>query len=92
MEASDQTMIKQIIDSELLNGVISLPENFQNKKVEIIVFLKEEKTAAPSLTKNDIDLMLKGSVTESLIGALPQSAMALEDYRAERLNKYERAD
>ena len=42
-----------------------------------------------SLTKNDIDLMLKGSVTESLIGALPQSDMTFEDYRAERLNKYE---
>ena len=46
----------------------------------------------PSLTKNDIDKMLKGSVTESLIGVLPQSDVNLEDYRSERLNKYERVD
>ena len=84
--------VRQIIDSRLLNGVVSLPKFFQNKKVEIIVFLKEEKTAMPKLAMNDIDEMLKGSVTESLIGSVPKSNMTLEDYRAERLNKYERAD
>lgn len=84
--------VRQIINSDLLTGVISLPKGFQNKKVEVIVFLKEEKTILPSLTKNDIDVMLKGSVTESLIGVLPESDMTLEDYRAERLSKYERAD
>jgi hypothetical protein len=84
--------IRQIIDSHLLNGVIALPKNFQNKKVEIIVFPTMEKSAMSSFSKNDIDAMLKGSVTESLIGALPHSGMSLEDYRAERLNKYERTD
>ena len=84
--------VKQIIDSKLLNGVISLPKNFQNKEVEIIVFLKEEQTVMPKLTMNDIDEMLKGSITESLIGSVPQSNMTLEDYRAERLKKYESAD
>jgi len=75
-----------------LNGVIPLPKNFQNKKVEIIVFLNEEKTALPKLKMNEIDELLKNSVTESLIGFVPQSKMTLEDYRAERLEKYERAD
>ena len=84
--------VKQVVDSRLLNGVISLPRNFQNKKVEIIVFLNEENTTLPKLTMKEIDEMLKGSVTESLIGSVPQSKMALEDYRAERLNKYELAD
>ncbi|MCL2518701.1 MAG: hypothetical protein FWF15_09080 [Oscillospiraceae bacterium] len=84
--------VRQIIDSNLLNGVISLPKDFQNKKVEIIIFLKEEKTGLPIFTKNDIDAMLKDSVTESLIGVLPQSDLSLEDYRAERLSKYERTD
>jgi len=31
--------VRQIIDSNLLNGVMPLPKYFQNKKVEIIVFL-----------------------------------------------------
>lgn len=84
--------IRQIIDSKLLDGVISLPKGFRNKKVEIIVFLKEEQSFLPLLTKGDIDNMLQGSVTASIIGALSQSDKSLEDYRIERLTKYERAD
>jgi len=44
------------------------------------------------LTTDDINKMLKGSITESLIGSIPQSTMSLEDYRAERLKKYESVD
>jgi len=50
--------VRQIIDSNLLNGVVSLPRGFQNKKVEVIVMLKEEKAALPSLAMSDIDAML----------------------------------
>jgi len=85
-------VVKQIINSKLLDGVIPLPKNFQNKNVEIIVFLQEEKTILPELKMNDIDKMLKGSITESLIGSVPQSNMTLEDYQAERLKKYESVD
>jgi hypothetical protein len=81
--------IRQIIDSTLLSNVIPLPKIFQNKKVEVIVLLKEEQTALPLLTKDGIDDMLKNSVTESLIGVLPRSDMTLEDYRTERLTKYD---
>ena len=84
--------IKQIIDSKLLNGVISLPKNFQNKKVEVIIFLSEEKKTMPKLTMDEINEMFKDSITESLIGSVPQSNKTLEDYRKERLNKYESAD
>ena len=80
--------VRRIIDSTLLNGVIQLPKGFKNKKVEIIVFHKDDKTDLPILTSRDIDAMLKGSITESLIGAIPQLTMTLEDYRAERLAKY----
>jgi hypothetical protein len=31
--------------------------------------------------------MLKDSVTESLIGTIPQSGKTLDDYKAERLSK-----
>ena len=65
--------VRQVIDSNLLSGVIPLPKDFQNKNVEVIIFLKEENVILPSLTAGDIDAMLKGSVTESLIGTLPCS-------------------
>ena len=84
--------VKQTINSNLLSGVIPLPKNFQNKNVEIIVFLSEENAAMPKFTMDEINEMLKGSITESLIGSVPQSNMALEDYRAERLKKYENID
>jgi hypothetical protein len=84
--------VRQVINSNSLNGIIPLPTFFQNKKVEVIVFLTEDKINPPRLTKHDIDAMLKDSVTESLIGALPQSDKTLDDYKAERLSKYECAD
>ena len=81
--------VRQVINSDLLQGIVSLPKSFQQKKVEIIVFIKEDKSTIPSFTKSDIDSLLPGSITESLIGALPQSDKTLDDYRSERLAKYE---
>ena len=81
--------VKQIVDSTLLAGIIPLPKRFLNRKVELTVTLNEEKSALPSLTINDIDAMMKGSITESLTGSIPQSGKTLEDYRAERLARYE---
>ena len=49
----------------------------------------DEESTMPSFTKSDIDSLLSGSITESLIGALPQSNKTLADYRTERLAKYE---
>ena len=84
--------VTQVIDSTLLSGIIPLPKRFENKKVEVVVSLNEEKTALPKLTMSDIDAMKKGSISESLTGAIPQSGKTLEDYRAERLAKYEHSD
>lgn len=81
--------VRQIIDSSLLSGVIPLPKEFQNRKVELVVLLKEDSGDLPSFTKSEIASMLKGSVTESLIGALPPSEITAEEYRAQRLAKYE---
>ena len=81
--------VRQIIDSNSLNGIIALPEVYQNKKVEVTVSLVEEKRDLPALNKEDLDAMLTGSVTESLIGIIPYSGMSLNDYKAERLHKYE---
>ena len=81
--------VRQVIDSNLLRGVVSLPKSFQQKKVEIIIFVKEEENTLPTFTKSDIDSLLSGSITESLIGVLPRSNKTLDDYRSERLAKYE---
>ena len=85
--------VRQTIDSSLLDGVVQLPKDFENKEVEIIVFLKEnlkkEKKTPHLLKRSELDAMLKGSHTEALTGSIPQSGMTLEEYRAERLKKYE---
>ena len=83
--------VRQVINSSLLSNIISLPTSFHNKNIEITVVLKEENNSLPSLTGLNIDAMLAGSVTESLIGALPNTNKTLDDYRAERLLKYETA-
>ena len=85
-------VVTQVIDSTLLSGIISLPKRFQNKRVEVVISIKDEEKTLPPLTMSDIDAMVKGSITESLTGAIPQSGKTLDDYHAERLAKYERAN
>jgi len=85
-------VVTQVVDSTLLSGIITLPKRFLNKKVEVVVTLNEEKTDIPKLTISDIDKMMKGTITEALIGIIPQSNTSLSDYRAERLAKYEHSN
>ena len=84
--------VRQIINSEALDGVISLPKLFKNKKVGIIVSLVEDENTIPKLSIEDIDTLLIGSLSESLIGSVPYSSTSLNEYRAERLSKYECID
>jgi len=81
--------VTQVVDSTLLSGIISLPRRFRNKRVEVTISLDEDKSALPTMTLSDIDAMMKGSITESLTGVILKSEKTLEDYRAERLTKYE---
>ncbi|MCL2182797.1 MAG: hypothetical protein FWB85_04935 [Chitinispirillia bacterium] len=84
--------VRQIVDSNSLSGIIPLPVSFRGKKVEVVVSLTEDEMELPPLSEVDIDAMLKGSITESLIGILSRSDKTLADYRAERLSRYECAD
>ena len=77
--------IKQVVNSNLLGNIISLPASIKNKSIEITIVLKEEDKIIPPLTTQNIDSMLVGSVTKSLIGTLPNTNRTLNDYRAERL-------
>ncbi|MCL1808141.1 MAG: hypothetical protein FWG42_00055 [Clostridiales bacterium] len=84
--------IRQIVDGRLLSGIITLPRYYQNTKVEIIIVPMKVATEKLSLSRNDIDSMLMGTITETLIGAVPDHGKTLEDYRMERLGNHERFD
>ena len=73
---------------------VSLP---QNKKVTITV---EEHTSEASGTERLIDLtskvqmsqLMEGSITQSLIGAVPHPDISREEIRTLRLRKYDSAN
>jgi hypothetical protein len=81
--------LRKIIDSKALETLFPLPKSFLNKDIEIILLPVNKKEEKPRVTKQMIDKMLPGSITQSLIGAIPFSNISLEDIRSERLQKYE---
>jgi hypothetical protein len=83
---------KQIMSADALSGVINMPPIFRNKRVEVIIREAPEATPALKIDVANIGRMMSGSVTQSLIGIVPNSGRTLDDYRAERLSKYERVD
>jgi hypothetical protein len=84
--------VRRIVEGSQLSNVIPLPHYFRNRKLEIIVIPAEDSTDSPLPSRNEIDAMLEGSLTQTLIGSVPNTERTLEDYRAERLSKYERID
>ena len=66
-------------------SIMTLPESFINRKLEVLVFPTEEREAESE--KADIE-----SVVQSLIGAIPDTDMSLEEFREERRHKYETVD
>ncbi|MDR1872976.1 MAG: hypothetical protein LBS60_13835 [Deltaproteobacteria bacterium] len=80
------------MNADALLGVIALPQTFKNKRVEVIIREIPEDAPTPKIDLANIDHMMDGSITQSLIGIVPNSGKTLDDYRAERLSKYERVD
>lgn len=78
-------VVRKFIDSNNLMSILALPENFRNRKLEIIVLPVEEPASAES--SEDIS-----SIIQSLVGAIPYTDQSLEEFREERLEKYETAD
>ena len=74
--------VREIIDSNVLDQILPLPQSFQNHKVEILVFPVQDR-------KKQLDDLMKGSITQSLIGAIPHSDITLDEIRVLRLKKYE---
>jgi hypothetical protein len=81
--------LRKIIDSKALETLFPLPKSFRNKDIEIIILPVNKKEEKPHVTRQMIDEMLPGSITQSLIGTIPFSNISLEDIRLERLQKYE---
>lgn len=77
--------IRKYIDASRLMSIMTLPESFINRKLEVLVFPTEEREAESE--KADIE-----SVVQSLIGAIPDTDMSLEEFREERRHKYETFD
>ena len=74
--------VRKIIDSNVLDQVLPLPHSFHNHKVEILVFPVQDR-------KTQLNDLMEGSITQSLIGAIPNSDITLDEIRALRLKKYD---
>ena len=80
-------VVRKIVDAKKLMSVIPLPETMRNRRVEVIVLPAEEQKVSENLKKSgNIE-----SLVDSL-GVIRDTGMTLEDYRAERLGKYENLD
>ncbi len=77
--------IRKYIDASSLMTVMTLPESFTNRKLEVLVFPVEEQESKTE--KIDIE-----SVVQSLIGAIPDVDMSLQELQEERRQKYETVD
>ena len=74
--------IRKYIDASSLMSIMTLPESFINRKLEVLVFPTEEQKSKRE--KIDIE-----SVVQSLIGVIPDADISLEELREERQHKYE---
>lgn len=79
-------VVRKIVDARKLMSIIPLPETMRNRRLEVIVLPAEEKTLEHSKDNNIEDIV------DSLVGTIPDTGKSLEDYRAERLEKYESLD
>ena len=84
--------IRQVIDAHLLSNIIPMPQHFYNQKVEVIVSPVVKKEGKPTLSRNQIDELMRGSISETLLGIIPDTGKTLKEYRAERLGRYECID
>lgn len=78
-------VVRKYVNASSLMSIMKLPENFKNRKLEIIVLPTEEKESV----KEEVDVQ---ATVQSLVGAIPYTDMSLVEIREERLRKYEIAD
>jgi len=81
--------VREIVESSVLDHVLSLPRSFHNRKVEILVFPVPDNEKKVKINSKKINELMEGSVTQSLIGAVPHPDISLEEIRSLRLQKYD---
>lgn len=79
-------VVRKIVDAEKLVSVMTLPKTFRNRRLEVLV-LPIEETVETEQRQEEIN-----KIVDSLVGIIPDSGMDMNDYRAERLKKYESID
>ena len=87
------TALRKIVNSNTLKNVFDLPPDYQNKKVEIVIYPVDEKEI-PHLTMKQIEEWAKVPEIKILTGALKAANLptdiSIDDIRKERLaNKYQ---
>lgn len=79
--------VRKYIDANSLMSVMTLPENFKNRRLEVIVFPMEEQAGKMPKSISEID-----EAIQSLVGVVPNTELSLSELREERLRKYETID
>ena len=81
--------VREIIDSSVLDQVLTLPRSFHDRKVEILIFPIQEHEKKIGIDKEKINILMEGSITQSLIGAVPHPDITSDEFRSLRLRKYD---
>ena len=81
--------LREIIDSNVLNKILTLPRSLHDRKVEILIFPVKEKGEKISIDSRKIGQLMEGSITQSLIGAVPHPDITPDEIRSLRLRKYD---
>jgi len=81
--------IREIIDSNMLDQVLTLPPSLQDRKVEILVFPVQDREKKINIDNEKLHDLMEGSITQSLIGAVPHPDITLNEIRSLRLQKYD---
>lgn len=83
------TLKRRCAEPSCFSGFVDLTDgSILDRRVEVIVLPDEEQKVSENLKKSsNIEFLV-----DSLVGVIRDTGMTLEDYRAERLGKYERLD
>ena len=86
----DEAAYDELMETiRILQDNPAIVQSLNERECGMFVDERDIQGTLPPFTKSDIDSLLFGSVTESLIGVIPKSSKTLDDYRSERLSKYE---
>jgi len=81
--------VREIIDSNVLDQVLALPPSFHDRKVEILVFPVQDREKQINIDSEKLTDLMEGSITQSLIGAVPHPDITPDEIRSLRLRKYD---